>query len=125
MQYAFKHDDVIKNTKREVAKRRKKRQGRRKTQQLDKDMQQIQDLELPLEESEYHALEKSDVNVVEHYPLYYAMLTLQSPPSDERIPILTIKDFSKLKTQLGFRKAYHNMVTKYCVNLDHPWAVIK
>ena len=89
-------------------------------------MQQIQDLELPLEDSEYVALEKSDVNVVEHYPLYYAMLTLQSPQSVERIPIFTIKDFSKLKkTQLGFRKAYHNMVTKYCVNLDHPWTVIK
>ena len=88
-------------------------------------MQQIQDLELPLEESEYDALEKSDVNVVEHYPLYYAMLTLQSPPPVERIPIFTIKDFSKLKTQLGFRKAYHNMATKYCVNLDPPWTVIK
>ena len=116
---------LSKNTKREIAKRRKEAKEGGKTKQLDKNMQQIPDLDLPLEESEYDALEKSDVNVVEHYPLYYAMLTLQSPPSVERIPIFTIKDFSKLKTQLGFRKAYHNMVTKYCVNLDHPWTVIK
>ena len=84
-------------------------------------MQQIQDLELPLEESEYDALEKSNVNVVDHYPLYYAMLALQAPPPVERIPIFTIKDFSKLKMQLGFRKAYQNMVTKYCVSFDPPW----
>ena len=120
MQYAFKYDDVIKNTKREVAKRRKEVRESGKAKQSDKAMQQIQDLELPLEESEYDALEKSDVNVIDHYPLYYAMLTLQSPPSVERIPIFAIKDFSKLKTQLGFRKAYHNTVTKYCVSFDPP-----
>ena len=92
-----------------------------KTKQSDKAMQQIQDLELPLEESEYDALEKNNVNVVDLYPLYYAMLTLQTPPPVERIPIFTIKDFSKLKMQLGFRKAYQNMVTKYCVSFDPPW----
>ena len=93
-----------------------------KTKQSDKAMQQIQDLELPLEESEYDALEKNNVNVVDLYPLYYAMLTLQTPPPVERIPIFTIKDFSKLKMQLGFRKAYQNMVTKYCVSFDPPWS---
>ena len=121
MQYAFKYYDVIRNTKREVAKRRKEVRECGKQSNRKKAMQQIQDLELPLEESEYDALEKSDVNVIDHYPLYYAMLTLQSPPSVERIPIFAIKDFSKLKTQLGFRKAYQNMVTKYCASLDPPW----
>ena len=121
MQYAFKYDDVIKNTKREVAKRRKEVRERGNTKQSEKAMQQIQDLELPLEESEYDALEKNNVNVVDHYPLHYAMLTLQTPPPVERIPIFTIKDFPKLKTQLGFRKAYQNMVTKYCVSFDPPW----
>ena len=121
MQYAFKYDDVIKNTKREVAKRRKEKREGEKTKQSEEAMHQIQDLELPLEESEYDALEKSNVNVVDHYPLYYAMLTLQAHPPVERIPIFAIKDFSKLKTQLGFRKAYHNLVTKYFVSLDPPW----
>ena len=112
---------LSKNTKREVAKRRKEAMEWGKTKQLGKAMQQIQDLELPLEEPEYDALEKSNVNVVDHYPLYYAMLALQAPPPVERIPFFTIKDFSKLKMQLGFRKAYHTMVTTYCVSFDPPW----
>ena len=82
-------------------------------------------MKLPLEDSEYDALEQNNVNVIDHYPLYYAMLTLQTPPPVDKVSSFTIKDFSKLKTQLGFIKAYHNMVTKYCVNLDTPWTVIK
>ena len=125
MQYSFKYDDVIKNTKREVAKRRNELREAGNTKQSDKVLKPIKDLNLPLEDSEYDALEQNNVNVIENYPLYYAMLTLQSPPPVDRIPILTIKDFPKLKMQLGCRRAYQTMIAKYCVSFDPPWKPIK
>ena len=88
-------------------------------------LKQITDLKLPLEYSEYDALEHNTVNVIDHYPLYYAMLTLQTPPPVDRVPIFTIKDFPKLKMQLGCRKAHQTMITKYCVSFDPPWKPIK
>ena len=84
-------------------------------------LKQIKDLKLPLDDSEYDDLEQSNVNVIDHYPLYHAMLTLQIPPPVDRVPIFTIKDFPKLKMQLGCRKAYQTMITKYCVSFDPPW----
>ena len=77
-------------------------------------------MELPLGESEYDALEKNSVNVVDHYPLYYAMFTLQTSPSTERIPTFTIRNFNTLKEQLGFRQAYRTLVTKYCTGNKVP-----
>ena len=45
------------------------------------------------------------MNVVDHYPLYYAMLTLQAPPPVERIPIFTIKDFFQVENAVRFQKS--------------------
>ena len=95
MQYAFKYDDVINNTKREVAKRRKELREGGNTKQSEEILKQIEDLKLPLEDSEYDALEQNNVNVIDHYPLYYAMLTLQTPPPVDRVSTYTIKDFPK------------------------------
>ena len=120
MQYAFKYDDVIKNTKREIAKRRKEAKECGNNKQAVTAMQQVQDLELPSEEGEYDTLEKNHVNVVDHYPLYYAMFTLQTSPPTERIPTFTIRNFNTLKVQLGFRQAYRTLVTKYCVDHTVP-----
>ena len=97
MQYAFKYDDVIKNTKREVAKRRKELRGNGNGHTSEKAMKQIQDLHLPLEDAEYDVLDQNNVNVIDHYPLYYVLLTLQNPPSMGRVPTFTVKDFPKLK----------------------------
>ena len=82
-------------------------------------------MNLPLEDSEYDALEQNTVNVIDNYPLYYAMLTLQSPPPLDRVPILAIKDFPKLKMQLGCRRAYQTMIANYYVSFDPPWKPIK
>ena len=71
---------------------------------------------------DYDELDRSNVNVVDHYPLYYAMLTLQNPVI-EQIPTFTIKNFPQLRTQLGCRTAYQHMITKYCVCLDPPFKV--
>ena len=125
MQYAFKYDDVIKNTKREVAKRRKALRDGGNIKQSKDVVKQIQDLKLPLEDSEYDDLEQRNVNVIDHYPIYYAMLTLQNPPPVDRPPTFTVKDFPKLKQQLGCRKAYQTMIAKYCVSFDPPWKPIK
>ena len=84
---------LLKNTKREVAKRRKELREAGNTKQSDKVLKPIKDLNLPLEDSEYDALEQNNVNVIVNYPLYYAMLTLQRPPPIDRVPMLTIKDF--------------------------------
>ena len=65
MQYSFKYDDVIKNTKREVAKRRKELREAGNTKQSDKVLKPIKDLSLPLEDSEYDALEQNNVNGIE------------------------------------------------------------
>ena len=51
MQYAFKYDDVIKNTKREVAKRRNEVRECGNTKHSENVLKQITDLKLPLEES--------------------------------------------------------------------------
>ena len=116
MQYAFKYDDVIKNTKREVAKRRKELREGGNSKHSESNLKHIKDLKLPLEDSEYDDLDQNNVNVVDHYPLYYAMLTLQTPPPVEKVSTFTIKDFPKLKRQLGCRRAYQTMIAKYCVS---------
>ena len=59
----------LKNTKREVAKRRKELREAGNTKQSDKVLRTIKDLNIPLEDSEYDALEQNNVNVIENYPL--------------------------------------------------------
>ena len=59
-------------------------------------VQQVQDLKLPLEESEYDELETNHVNIIDHYPVYYAMFILQVSSSDAKdanASIFAIKDF--------------------------------
>ena len=91
MDYAFKYDDVIKNTKREIAKQRKA--FRQKLSAKD-------------------VAEKRDINLVEHYSECYALFSQQAPSlSGESWNLLTwTGDFGKLRKEIGYRAAYIRIV---------------
>ena len=91
MNYAFKYDDVIKNTKREMAKQRKA--FREKISAKD-------------------VAEKCDINVIEHYSECYALFSQQSPQhSKESWNLRTWSgDFGKLRKEIGYRAAYIRIV---------------
>ena len=51
-------------------------------------------------------MEADSVNIVDHYPLYYAMFALQVPSSSVNCSTVQVEDFDTMKINLGFRAAY-------------------
>ena len=99
MEYAFKYDDVIKQTKREIAKiRRAQRAGT---------------VPKALEELETET-ESEEINIVEHYPLYYAMFNLLKSPSDDNRLLHPTSDiyqqYQQQKSEKGYRYAYRALM---------------
>ena len=107
-EYAFKYDDVIKHTKREVAKARKAIREGKKVQNEE----QIKDL--PQEEETYDEYEAQDVNLITNYEVYRPMFSLLYPqPKQERL--LTYSgDYRELVREKGFQKAYETVVLALC-----------
>ena len=102
MTYAFKYDDVIKNTKREVAKRRK----------LDKEAKRLE--KLPKELQVYDDYLEQEINVIDHYPQYYPMFSYWYE-KQKKIPLCQYSgDFDQLKKKHGYRQAYTLVVQAIC-----------
>ena len=102
MQYAFKYDDVIKETKREVAKARKAtRLGN-----------------IPTEPKTYDEYDANNVNIVDNYDLYYPMLKLLYPTTTNPIMFTYKDDYQSLKKEKGYRDAYRVLVTTLCSDGD-------
>ena len=95
-QYAFKYDDVIKNTKRAVAKARKEA---REKKALDK---------LPLEE-ECDVCLAQDINVIQHYELYYPFFEYLYPQDTIRLNHYA-GNYEALVKEKGFEEAYVQIV---------------
>ena len=95
MQYAFKYDDVIKETKREIAKIR----WAQKAGTVPKVVEE---------------LGSEDINIVEHYPVYYAMFNFLYTPTDDANIIMPTTDMQQRYTQqkatIGYREAYHALM---------------
>jgi len=103
MEYAFKYDDVIKNTKRAIAKERK---AKREAKAQGKQNQ----AQVPQTDAEYDEYEEQNVNIVEHYEVYLPMLKyLYDDSRKEKIYTYT-GDYHKLKQEIGFRPAYLQLV---------------
>ena len=102
MEYAFKYDDVIKQTKREVAKHRKAAREAK----IPKDV--------PNNPETYEDYEKQCINVVQHYELYYPMFKFLYNQSNT-LPLDTYSgDYGVLKQQHGYREAYILLVKQLC-----------
>ena len=107
MEYAFKYDDVIKQTKREVAKLRRAKKHGEVSKELEK-------LELDNEDM------VEDINIIEHYPIYLAMFSLlyKSGKSDASIFYPTLDCLEKYRQDQitnGYRKAYLTFMTTLTV----------
>ena len=92
MEYAFKYDDVIKNTKREIAKQRRL---------LKKGVE------------EETCQNTQDLNFIDHYPQCYVLLTQyfsSSSPKDDWKLLVWDGDFDQLKKNIGYRAAYVQVV---------------
>ena len=94
--YAFKYDDVIKNTKRAVAKARKEA---REKKALDK---------LPREE-DCDACLAQGINVIQHYELYRPMFEFLYPQESVRLNCYA-GDYVALVKEKGFEEAYVHVV---------------
>jgi hypothetical protein len=106
MEYAFKYDDIIKNTKREVAKRRKAaRTG-------------VVPTELPTCTEVYEDYLVQNINVVDHYDLYLPMFEFLYPNLAKSNPIALNHydgDYNSLKREHGFVHAYTLICRQLCV----------
>ena len=102
MEYAFKHDDVIKQTKREVAKMRLAKRVGDIPKELDK-----------LELDDLDSVE--DVNIIDHYPLYLAMFSLlyrtgHTDASNMNPTINGLEKFRQDRKDNGYRHAYRALL---------------
>ena len=102
MEYAFKYDDVIKNTKREIAKQRKAAREKKECSKL------------PQKEEVYDDYDVNNINIVNHYHLYYPMLAYWY--DDQKTPSICQYrgDFGTLKEKHGYRDAYTMVVDLIC-----------
>ena len=103
MEYAFKYDDVIKQTKREVAKLRRAKKLGEVPKELDQLALQDEDV-------------TEDVSLIEHYSLYYAMFALLCGTGLSDVSILNptndcLEKYQQDKTEQGYRKAYRTLLT--------------
>ena len=107
MEYALKYDDVIKSTKREIAKTRKRKKEAEDSADLDR-------LSTQLEEND-------DVNLVDHYDIYYQMFLVLHPtqPTTPMIfPTLPLwNHYQQEKQVLGYRPAYRELSQALCVGI--------
>ena len=97
MEYAFKYDDVIKETKREIAKLR----GANREGEIPKDLESLESM-------------SDDIKLVEHYDLYYTLFTfLLSGPSNVNLvhPSRSLMEqYMEQRKEKGYRAAYHALV---------------
>ena len=100
MQYAFKYDDLIKNTKREAAKQRKaSRQSNTPVLQ---------------NEETYTMYEAKEVNIIDNYDVYFHMFQYWYPDQPAAVTIPFRGDYQMLKQQCGYHDAYRILVTTLC-----------
>ena len=110
MEHALKYDDVIKSTKREIAKTRKRKGEAIKTEAEESaDMDRL-----------YSQLgDNDDVNTVYHYDLYYQMFLVLHPtqPNTPMIApsLLLWKHYQQERHVLGHRPAYPELYQALCV----------
>ena len=105
--YAFKYDDVIKHTKREIAKTRKA--AREANSSKAPKVVPNTDHE---DEAEYN-----DINIIDHYNTYFAAFK-KMYPQDEKMIIYSYEgDYQKLKSDHGYRHAYAIAMDRVCVNV--------
>jgi len=103
--YAFKYDDVIKNTKRAIAKKRK--EAREKAQESKPDNKKGKSL--PEEEEAYDDYLAQHVNVIQHYELYYPMFEYWYPSNHVRLNPYQ-GNFNDLVSEKGYSEAYVSVV---------------
>ena len=107
MEYALKYDDVIKETKREIAKLRRK-----KTAETALQRDGLNELEEKIDNTNLE-----HVNLVEHSSLCYDMFSLlyPQPKTTIRIPSGTLLvEYTQKKTTHGYRGAYHRLYDVLC-----------
>ena len=103
MEYAFKYDDVIRQTKREISKQRKAIRDAKKGI-----------VPLPEQPETYDEYEEQDVNIVQHYSLYLPMFRFLYQPQDVKM-VQYVGNYGQLKRELGFRRAYEQVVNEICI----------
>ena len=108
MEYAFKYDDVIKETKREIAKMRRAKRLGTSTSNLSPDLEKLSLDDQDLIE---------EVNIVDHYPIYFAMFSFLHKAKNKDLDFLeptppSLADYRQDIISQGFRKAYINLVNK-------------
>ena len=114
MEYAFKYDDVIKHTKREVAKQRKAaREQKAATAGKQKKLQQ-----LPQTDQCYDEYEQQEINVVNNYDAYYPMFKYWYAPDKEDTILQYTGDYPALVTKHGYRVAYTMVAQELCVKTE-------
>ena len=101
-EYAFKYDDVIKYTKRAVAKQRKEARENSKLKAVPQDPQVYDDYET------------NHVNVVEDYEKYYPMFSVIYPEDNNKIYHYD-GDYKALVQSRGFHGAYVYLADRLCV----------
>ena len=67
----------------------------------------------------------SDINLVDHYDLYYQMFLVLYPPT-EKVPLFyppryLWNDYRQKKQQLGYRKAYKELYQVMCVGEERSF----
>jgi len=101
MEYAFKYDDVIKDTKRAIAKERKDARERKK--QLSHPNQKQLD-----------EMEEKEVNIITDYKKYYPMFDYVYGEDEQPSTVQYSGDFAKLVMAHGYRSAYTLVVDQIC-----------
>ena len=96
-QYAFKYDDVIKNTKRAIAKKRKE------------DREKKAMASIPDKEEVYDDYLAQQINVIQHYEVYRPMFEYLYPQPSVRLHAYC-GDFSQLVQDHGYEQAYVHLV---------------
>ena len=104
MEYSFKYDDILKNTKREVAKLRRQQREKKKEDSL-----------IDLNEDTYDSYDTNHVNVVDDYSTYYPLFNYWYGKTLEKPTLLTyVGDYKNLREQHGYRKMYGILVSQLC-----------
>ena len=103
MEYAFKYDDVIRQTKREIQKARKAIRDANKPV-----------VPLPEKDETYDEYEEQGVNIVQNYDLYLPMFRFLYQPKEVKL-VQYVGNYVQLKKEIGFRKAYERVVNEVCI----------
>ena len=111
-QYAFKYDDVIKHTKREIAKTRKAAREAKSALKNNVDTS-LEDAfsKLNIDDADYE-----DINWIDHYDVYFSAFAKMYPQESTPIIHHYEGDYQKLKVDHGYRDAYQLLVDQLCVD---------